>query len=193
MTTPLLRFAGADPDLIAASYVEVVEVDGVPVVSLVWLQKLKHPPRDRALKVVAMKDMLRCADIGDGVTAAAVESQNVSYTGKSNAARAQDMIYLAQVAGQLQMCMDTDSLFVPIPAEWKGSMKGKWIHQRRLMKRLGWYFEKMGGQDPYPVPLSYKELCPASNKGDWKDINDSIGLALYAYDTWVNEVRKRRK
>jgi hypothetical protein len=192
MPTLPLRFAGADPDLIAASYVEVVEVGGAPLVSMVWLQKLKHPPRESSLKVVAMKDMLRCADIGDGVTAAAVESQNVSYTGKSNAARPQDQIYLAQVAGQLQMCMATDHTFVPLPAEWKGSMKGKWIHQRRLMKRLGWHFEKMGGQDPYPVPLDYKELCPASNKGDWKDINDSVGLALYAYDRWVREVRKKR-
>jgi len=122
---------------------------------------------------------------------ALIEGQRIAYTGRTNCANPQDLIHLAMLTGglykALQYGMRGTALEARIvyPQEWKGSVP-KEIHQQRTLTKLGIPYEMKGGNSPYPVPLDYKKylLSGECNASDWKDINDSIGLALKAREIW---------
>jgi hypothetical protein len=123
-----------------------------------------------------------------------IESQDASYTGRTNSACVQDLIHLAHVSGVLlasAFLYTTDAHLVK-PHDWKGSVP-KGIHQARTLKRAGIPYAMSGGQTPYPVPTDLSGVlvlgdyaaCPEKiPKTWWQDITDSIGLAFYCYDTY---------
>lgn len=69
-------------------------------------------------------------------------------------------------------------VLTPLPREWKGTVP-KGIHQKRILKKLGWDFEDKGKNKP-PVPV-YPPSLPA--KGDvakgHKEVVDALGLAQW--------------
>lgn len=119
-----------------------------------------------------------------------VEGQDSSYTGKTNNALTRDLIYLALVAGGTMAVSKHDTVYHPKPHDWKGSVP-KDIHQCRTMAKAGIKYEMKGGKSRYPVPLQFDRFCLQANvnAGDWKDINDSIGLALWGLEKYLRERR----
>jgi hypothetical protein len=112
-----------------------------------------------------------------------IESQNVQYTGYTNAARKQNMIQLAQVAGCLMGAFSNMSNGICLlqPSSWKGQIP-KPIHHKRIYRELG-IIQDAQGVVKNLFPKSYAELSKWSanhiNPGDFEDINDSFGLALF--------------
>ena len=186
------HFCGSDPDLHTLSVAVLKDAAGLPVLDRILLVKQKGSKGDAAVldMVNAMQRMNGIQlDMLNGATVMAVESQDVSYTGRTNAARVSDLVNLAHIAGavcQKFSILAPRAMLLPKPQAWKGSVP-KHIHQCRTLKRLGIEFAMAGGASPYPVPRDFLrdvvwgDKC---NDGDWKDINDSIGLALYAWDWW---------
>ena len=182
-----MRFVGIDPDLHTLS-VAVLDGDELTV------HMVKHNGlKDEEAVVAILRELKHCYYLSHGIYdmsyVLAVESQNVTYTGKKNAAKPQDQIHLAQVAGGVAAHFaDARRTYLVKPQAWKGSVPKK-IHQRRTLRKLGIEFEMMGGASPYPVPLNYERFVASgkANKGDWKDINDSVGLAIYARDRYNRE------
>ena len=182
-------FIGSDPDLHTLSVAVLRDADGLPVLDRILLVKQKGSKGDAAVldMVNAMQRMPFAYDLA-GESVVAVESQDVSYTGRTNAARVSDLVNLAHIAGavcQKFSVLAPRAVLLPKPQAWKGSVP-KGIHQCRVLKRLRIEHLMRGGQDPYPMPVGLSGLVVGDkhNDGDWKDINDSIGLALYAWDWW---------
>jgi hypothetical protein len=182
-------FLGCDPDLHTLSVAVIKDDGGLPVLDRILIVKQKGSKGDAAVldMVAAMQRMPFAYDLA-GESVVAVESQDVSYTGRTNAARVSDLVNLAHIAGavcQKFQVLAPRAMLLPKPQAWKGNVP-KDIHQCRVLKRLGIAFHMKGGQDPYPVPTDTRLLAAGDkiNDGDWKDINDSIGLALYARDWW---------
>lgn len=112
-----------------------------------------------------------------------VEGQEVAYTGKTNKANPRDLMNLSLVAGAVTAIADTDLVLCPSPHEWKGSVP-KHVHQCRVLTKAGIKYAMRGGkkiESQYPVPLQPErfQLSKSINLGDWKDINDAIGLGLW--------------
>ena len=63
------------------------------------------------------------------------------------------------------------------------------------MTKAGLKYELRGGKDQYPVPL-LGQLDKAIigpdklNYGDWADVADSLGLALYALEQYNKKAKK---
>jgi hypothetical protein len=183
-------FLGSDPDLRTLSVAVLKNVAGLPVLDRILLVKQKGSKGDAAVldMINAMQRMLVNYLWMNGQVVMAVESQDVSYTGCTNAARVSDLVNLAHIAGavcQKFSVLAPRAMLLPKPQAWKGNVP-KGIHQCRVLKRLGVAFTMKGGQEPYPVPVDLRSVVSGDklNDGDWKDINDSIGLALYAWDWW---------
>jgi hypothetical protein len=185
-----LYFLGCDPDLHILS-IAVVRTDGKkPELDAIYLTKTKGSKGEAAVLDILSKPLFEGSKpvLFFGDCAVAVESQDVSYTGRTNSARVSDLVSLAQVAGGVcsrLMVLAPRTMLLVKPQAWKGSQP-KRINQCRTMRKLGLEYTMMGGLDPYPVPLGIDHLVHGDklNKGDWKDINDSIGLALHALDRW---------
>lgn len=111
------------------------------------------------------------------VSAVAIEGQDLSYTGKTNRARPQDLADLSFVAGAatcaaMRQC---SQIFNPLPSEWKGSVP-KGIHHARVFTALGVPFTSApDGKYCWPSALPF-----GLNRGDWVDVSDAVGLALWA-------------
>ncbi len=128
-------------------------------------------------------------------TAFAVESQEL-YLGKTPDARS--ILHLAQVAGAgYLMCRRLNPTAVgyfPRPAEWKGQID-KHAHHIRILLRAGITHHKvMGGKDRYLAPM-HPEQVPGGSQlrdSDWKHVNDAIGLAQYAADTYQYQTAKAK-
>jgi hypothetical protein len=184
-------FCGCDPDLHTLSVAVLVARGGLPELDSVYIAKAKGSKGDAAVldMISAMSGIIDFPSIAVvGRFVMAVESQDVSYTGRTNAARVSDLVNLAHIAGavcQKFTVLAPRAMLLPRPQAWKGSVP-KGIHQCRTLKRLGMLFEMAGGQEPYPGPrdMGRRVFGDKLNDGDWKDINDSIGLALYAWDWW---------
>lgn len=119
-----------------------------------------------------------------------VEGQDSSYTGKTNTALTRDLLYLSLVAGAAIAGGMQETIYHPTPHAWKGSVP-KHIHQARTLTKAGIKYEIRGGKKPYPVPLQFDRFCLADNinAGDWQDINDAIGLALWGLDKFIRDHR----
>jgi hypothetical protein len=114
-----------------------------------------------------------------------VEDQNVQYTGHTNTARKQDVLHVAQVAGCLLGAFSnmSDRMYIVQPGTWKGQVP-KEIHHRRIYRELSIATDaKKLAKNMYPETVHEGYLIKWShdkiNPGDFSDINDSLGLALY--------------
>lgn len=128
-----------------------------------------------------------------------IEDQSMAHAERQNKIRKQDLITLAQVSGAWAQAVVSLLGISPSRVKlvkantWK-QQQSKWINQTRTLRDLGMPFEKRGGRDPYPVPTcDLGDLLTMSpgmpNPGDFKDINDSLGIALYGFRK-VNKLRK---
>lgn len=110
-----------------------------------------------------------------------IEDQNVQYTGHTNTARKQDVLHVAQTAGCLLGAFSnmSDRMYIVQPSTWKGQVP-KEVHHKRIYAQLNLLISS--GTFKNIVPEN-KNLCSWShdkiNPGDFFDINDSLGLALY--------------
>jgi hypothetical protein len=99
----------------------------------------------------------------------------------------QDIVHLAQIAGILMGAFMAQTTFLKSPMQWKKGVQ-KDIHHNRIYKRLGWqpggYLGTGKDRHPYPFgPLQDAMVAHSAesvNKGDWMDLNDSLGLAVWA-------------
>lgn len=117
-----------------------------------------------------------------------IESQSMMHT-KTARDRGQNIDYekikqLAQVTGSLMGVFSkmSHNIHLVQPTLWKGQVP-KGIHHERIYGKLGIGHIMAGGKEPYGVPHLYAALSSFSkdkvNPGDFKDISDSVGLALY--------------
>ena len=189
-------YIGIDPDLRLLNAV-IMTTDPEPKIAAILVRRNKEGSGDAA---VANAARMACRLIEDVIAyfvsheelngydeiVLVVESQNVEYTGVTNKARKSSMVQLCQVAGCLMgafsnMC---NSIHLVQPVKWKGSVP-KHVHHRRIYKALDVGFTMAGGEDGYAVPHMFADMCSFShdkvNPGDFKDISDSVGLALFGY------------
>jgi hypothetical protein len=82
-----------------------------------------------------------------------------------------DILHLGQVAGILMGAFGemAGGIHLVTAMKWKGGVP-KEIHHGRLYQKLGW--------DKPPETLT-QYSGESINKGDWLDLNDSLGLAAY--------------
>jgi len=180
-----------DPDLHTLS-VAVLDDDGV----LEGVYVAKHTGYKGCAAVVCiLRELQRIYYLSNGVYdtpfVLAVESQDSSYTGRTNLARVQDLVTLGHVSGGVVAHLRATRTYLVKPQRWKGSVP-KGIHQKRVLRRLGIEYTMKGGKSPYPVPVDFKRYDKTGNvnAGDWKDIVDSVGLAAYGRERWLREEGK---
>ena len=123
-----------------------------------------------------------------------VEHQNMQHAAKAKTGRTQDMITQAHLSGLWIGTLVRLFCFKPIQIHnvmaitWKGNQP-KRINQARTLDYLEILYEMSQGKDPYPKPSSpdIQRMCLYSpeqpNPGDFKDINDSLGLAVHGHKT----------
>ena len=128
--------------------------------------------------------------------AAAAESQEISYSADQGK-NPRSMLTIAPLSGTMLLVAKfglPEKLYLPAPQKWKGTAK-KRVHQARICNRLGWDYEQKADYCHPPkgwdVPVPFMECVNGNiNKGDWKHILDSIGLALYARDQYLKDKHK---
>jgi len=185
-------FAGIDPDIHVLSMAMVDENRELLGVHVTKASGFKGLAAAAHMIRQFRKDIVDYVYPADTLVALAVEGQDVGYTGRTNAANPQDLIPLAAVAGGALAAVYARRTYFVKPNMWKGSVPKK-IHQRRTLSKVGLLdYKIMGGASPYPVPNNYKHLILSGkvNDSDWKDINDSIGLALYARERYMKEEKR---
>ena len=188
----MIHVTAVDPDTHALAFAYLGWEDGkvrsLKVRMLKIGKSVKH--REAALAMCQHPDI--CEAIKEyNPVALVVEGQDSRYTGKTNAALTRDLLSLALVAGAVVgQAWTVEDIYSPLPHAWKGSTPKK-INQCRTLNRLGVKYTMKGGQDPYPVPMQHKRFCLSDNinPGDWKDINDALGLALFGLDKYLREKR----
>ena len=177
---------GIDPDLTVLSMAIIDDKDTLHVVSRNNTSKTKN----LSLEYKVHAAVWEIRDLVDevftvfrkvGLWDVYIEDQ---YIARHSKAKPQDIVLLSKIAGAWAMAMANHSIdfHLVLPATWKGNCP-KRIQQVRTMRKMEIEYGLMGKSDPYPVPLDRAGLVPAPfkvpNKGDFKDINDSIGLAVY--------------
>jgi len=185
----MLYFVGIDPDLHSLHTALIsCQPDGTcPKLQGIWTVKTKGAKNEEAVVAIlkAYSSLLPFT-----LSAVAIESQQIVYTGRTNAARPQDLIHLAQVAGGLARAWSNYPTYLVSPHEWKGSVP-KHIKQARIFSALGIKYSLAGGNCQYAVPENFKlfDRTDNLNAGDWIDAGDSVGLALYAAERYFKEKR----
>ena len=169
---------GIDPDT-KATGMAVVHVGAVIKVLYVTTAPVKAalPVQERIRHMNSVISMELCSiPLGIPVERIAVEGQRHYPRGK---VRPQDLIHLAQVAGEAaahaQQAYPLAALWIPEPAQWKGSVEKKAM-QRRILKRVG-LTEKLEGV----------EGAGGMTKTQRGHVIDAIGLAL-----WVAQAPDRK-
>lgn len=183
-------YIGIDPDLRLLNAAIVTE-EKKPLA--VFIRRNKEEKGDLA---VAMAARLSCrliedviafftaqtnCKVGDEIITV-VESQNIQYTGHTNTARKQNVLQVAQVAGCLMGAFSnmSDRIHLVQPNTWKGQVP-KYIHHTRIYRDLN-LISAMGSiKNIYPIDSLHLRSWSHDkiNPGDFADINDSLGLALY--------------
>jgi hypothetical protein len=193
-------FLGADPDLHTLSIAACNDKDHVVDVIVIKNDKeLKGRPAavEMISRMVTFAYQLPSFSDHTRIAAMAVESQEISYTAQSGA-NPGDLLTIAPISGALVFlghCCGVGEVYLPAPQKWKGSVR-KVIHQARVFQKLGWEYETKSG---YCCPVSWEDkdmrFCECVNgnlnKGDWKHITDSIGLAMYAKETFFKHRHKQ--
>ena len=124
------------------------------------------------------------------ISSATVEAQDI-YRGKTH--NPKNILHLGHVAGLAVMFLyhhisSSCDIFMPEPDEWKGTAP-KQIHQARVLTSIGWPFIKIGGKATgycapsstpgFDLDLNFEATKCKISKGDWKHLNDAIGLARW--------------
>ena len=190
MTSPETAYhIGIDPDLQTPA---LAVVQGGRVV-LVACMKTSKSKQQAAVGELALEGMLLMDSVADELAhtglchrdaaSITVEAQEI-YRGKTK--NPQSIALLAAAAGVslAQACLrwpNASPEFV-LPKVWKKGTP-KRIHQARVLSRLGIEYEAKGTQSGgYCVPRWDGNAPLGSDRvniGDWKHINDAIGLACY--------------
>jgi hypothetical protein len=95
-----------------------------------------------------------------------------------------DILHLGQIAGMLMGAFGEQSggsTHLVTAMKWKGGVP-KNIQHKRLYDRLAWQYHEISGTiAPNDPLLSMVTLYSGEriNAGDWLDLNDSLGLAVY--------------
>lgn len=139
------------------------------------------------------------ADVIRRTSAVVVESQQ-SYAYGPERSKPDDLIKLATISGAclarwMQLCPKATFL-LPTPFDWKKQVP-KRVHQARFLGRLGIGYTAHGTpRKGYCEPVFPQKQLPSldrittlaakgkqePNPGDWKEISDAIGLALFGVD-----------
>ena len=176
-------YMGIDPDMrVYSSAIVKVDEGGISLLRVYCGRGARGASPRELLNLAAS---MTCVP-NERVDALAVEIPDARYAGRTNAARVQDLVLLAAMAGALSRDKSPDVRFV-YPSEWKGQVP-KDIHQRRTWDKLGVRYAMAGGREKYPVPvLPDSKVLGTFGRSDWKDISDSVGLALWMAETGVKE------
>lgn len=180
-------FIGIDPDL-HSLFTALVTTDGTGnSPKLYGIRTTKARGLKNEAAVASILSLYHKPESPDaGYTYVAIESQKAL----RNSARPQDLIHLAQVAGGLvRAWVGTPTILVP-PQEWKGTVP-KHIKQARVLTALGIKYALCGGGTQYTVPVEWEkyDLDKKMTAGDWVDAADSVGLALWAAESYFKEIR----
>jgi len=182
---------GIDPDLHDLS-IGVWDASGPVAARVVHLTKKTGLEREEAVDrmVRAFGDeLLAFYDKDDGSPHAIVmEGQSLRRRGSAQHRRPDDIVRLAQVAGQclgmLRMLYNSlaTSFAFPDPETWKGSV-AKHAMQARLYKSLGWGYTIAGtGSNRYARPDSPPAAFNHISRGQWKHVGDALLLAKWGYE-----------
>ena len=117
-----------------------------------------------------------------------MEGQSLRRSGTAQHRRPDDIVRLAQVAGQclgmLRMTYDpssTDFAF-PDPERWKGSV-AKHAMQARLYRALGWGYTIVGsGRSKYARPNTPPAAFNHISRGQWRHVGDALLLAKWGHE-----------
>lgn len=179
------RFSiGIDPDLTVLSMVLLDHDDKLPMVLC-----SKNPTSKNEKLTSSQRVALAALEIRDlidnafttydkiGLWDAYIEDQ---YWGRHSRAKPQDIIVLSKIAGIWLGLLTAKNIDCHLVHPDKTR---KDIRQCRALAKLKIDFTMRGGVQPYPVPEDIGALVPphfmVPNKGDFKDINDSIFYALW--------------
>ena len=129
----------------------------------------------------------------------AVEGQRVRRAAGAETKNPQSLVELAvcggMAGGAILSAVSSDSKLVVVePVFWKGSVP-KQISHARILKRLGWDYEKVGSRETgYCRPINkdqYRHAGVPVSITDWKHMLDAIGIAHWLYDLIQAESRRR--
>ena len=138
------------------------------------------------------------------LVAAAVEGQQVYGRYTAGKVDPNDLKNLATVTGFCLMAAlgAVPEVYIPLPAEWKGQAH-KRASQKVILGRAGVleHFHEAGSKTQTPsgymalnddAPAGLIPGSEAILSGQWKHVNDAIGLAQYAARTYLDGVVKAR-
>lgn len=184
-------FLGCDPDLHTTAWACVDENYRIVFVSV---SRANGATEQDA--VIAMCRMIRMNGIATTVAAAAVEAQELYQSGPHKTKNPRNILHLGHVAGAClhQVTQPNVDLYFPTPAQWKGQID-KLPHHRRILQRAGIPDRNMvqqGGKDSYMVCTVQVPGSASLNPGDWKHVNDAIGLAQWAAERHKYETTKQQ-
>lgn len=195
---------GIDPDTTNASAALVESSTGSVYAFLRKAKPEKGSTKEVRIAYAAHAAYSVCQDIMDhigGIECASVrvyiEHQNAAHVEKAHAKgkgiRWQDIINLGHVAGSWAgaVCAVLDvppkNIHTIYARQWK-QQTTKWVNQTRTLDTIAMPYKKMGGKKPYPVPTDEQQIGRVTayshetpNDGDWLDINDSLGIALWGH------------
>lgn len=112
-----------------------------------------------------------------------IEGQEFYQTDQKKKAKPQDLIKAAFISGAAAafstVYLSQAEILQPLPKVWKKQVP-KHIHQKRILDKLRIPIVKyMKSQCPVPDTSKIKSIGSNINDGDWYDILDAVGLALW--------------
>ena len=195
-------YIGVDPDVRLLNIAIVTEQKELLAV---MLRRNNAPPGIQAIINAAKmakqlaQDMLVYAIGHEGLdgyqTVMVVEGQSMQHAvqkrREGKKVNFDSILQVGQVAGAIMGTFNniTEQQHLVLPVVWKGNIP-KGIHHQRIYKALNISYAMMGHKshvlDQYAAPVDFGEITKWSadkvNAGDFKDISDSIGLALYGIE-----------
>lgn len=201
---------GIDPD-ISCHTCAVIAPDG-DILCLMSKSKVKGKVRvsqeDKLALATESINHVVCAISNWGIRGDAiqvyVEHQNAAHCKKEQKIKWQDLINAAHISGiwtgalSSKLCISPKQIHIVYARTWK-QQQSKWINQRRTLDALGLEHKRMGGQKPFPTPTNdervetmFRFSPEKPNPGDFVDITDSLGIALYGHKQYVKECRRSK-
>lgn len=194
----IIRSVGIDPDVHGCAFAYLTDDQGRLDLKVMVVRQKEGKGRDAALAIIRQDEFLMSVDSYHCTTSEwmppdvlAVEGQDVRYTGRTSRANPQDVCNLSLISGAAIAASTAPVIYCPYPNAWKGNVR-KDIKQKRILAALGIKYTMAGGKSPYPVPVNFKQYCIGKvNSGDWKDLTDAAGLALWGLQKYkLEEARK---
>ena len=186
---------GIDPDVHKCAFAYVTKYpDGRKDLMVHVVRQKDGKRKEAAMSLIQQEEFSRAVIgipginiFGDVLT---VEGQDVRYTGKTSYANPQDVLYLAMIAGAAINESGAIRKYCPLPREWKATVR-KDIKQKRILSSIGIEYDVRGGKSPYPVPRNFQKYAIGKvNAGDWADLTDAVGLALWGLEKYEKEIER---